>query len=75
MVHRLYTMDYGSRRSGSKAADVDDEYHPLFFLDYICIVGRPLQPITRRNERFFDNVTVTFKDWQIHSQGLIQAAL
>ncbi|KFX85917.1 hypothetical protein V490_09324 [Pseudogymnoascus sp. VKM F-3557] len=64
MIHRLYTMDYGSRRSGSKAADVEDEYHPLFFLDYICIVGRPLQPITRRNERFFDNVTVTFKDWQ-----------
>ncbi|KFZ21029.1 hypothetical protein V502_02956, partial [Pseudogymnoascus sp. VKM F-4520 (FW-2644)] len=64
MVHQLYTMDYSSRRGGSKAADVDNKYHPLFFLDYICIVRQPLRPMTQRNERFFNNVTVTFKDWQ-----------
>jgi len=55
-------MDYGSRRAGSKAADIADEYHPLFFLDYISIVSRPLKAITRASERFFDNVTVTFKN-------------
>lgn len=69
MLHRLYTMDYGSRRSGSKAADVTDEYHPLFFLDYISIIGLPLRPLTRANDRFFDNVTVTFKDWQMPYPG------
>lgn len=57
-------MDYGSRRSGSKSADIGDEYHPLFFLDYLSIIGRPLRPLTRFNDRFFDNVTVSFKNWQ-----------
>ena len=61
-LHRLYTLDYGSRQAGSKAADATDEYHPLFFLDYISIIGRPLRPITRVSERFFDNVTITLKD-------------
>ncbi|KFY85516.1 hypothetical protein V498_07706, partial [Pseudogymnoascus sp. VKM F-4517 (FW-2822)] len=35
MLHRLHTLDYGSRRAGSKAASESDKYHPLFFLDYI----------------------------------------
>lgn len=61
MLHQLHTIDYGSRRGGSKAADAEDEYHPAFYLDYISIV-RPLQPLTRPNERFFDNITVTFQD-------------
>ena len=65
MLHRLYTVDYGSRRAGSKAADIADEYHPLFYLDYISIVGRPLQPITQTSERFFDNVTISFKNWDM----------
>jgi hypothetical protein len=58
-----------------RAADADDEYHPLFFLDYICIVGRPLRSITRTNECFFDNVTVTFKDWQQAYTAKIQYKL
>jgi hypothetical protein len=68
-------MDYGSRRSGSKAADALDEYHPLFYLDYISIIGRPLRPLTRANDRFFDNVTVTFKDWQVPYPGKHQSKL
>ena len=75
MLHRLHTMDYGSRRSGSKAAGITDEYHPLFFLDYISIVGLPLRPLTRANDRFFDNVTVTFKDWQMPYPGKHQSKL
>jgi hypothetical protein len=75
MLHRLHTMDYGSRRAGSKAADIADEYHPLFFLDYISIVGRPLKAITRASERFFDNVTVTFKDWNMPYTGKHQYKL
>jgi hypothetical protein len=69
MFHRLHTIDYGSRQAGSKAADLMDEFHPLFFLDYICIVGRPLRPLTRANGRFFDNVTITFKNWHMSYPG------
>ncbi|KFZ16906.1 hypothetical protein V502_04835 [Pseudogymnoascus sp. VKM F-4520 (FW-2644)] len=29
------------------------------------IMGRPLKPITRASDRFFDNVTVTLKDWHL----------
>lgn len=65
VLHRLHTIDYGSRRAGLKAAKDSGEYHPLFFLDYICIVGRPLKAITRASDRFFDNVTVTLKDWHL----------
>jgi hypothetical protein len=75
MLHRLYTIDYGSCHAGSKAANDKDEYHPLFYLDYISIVGRPLKAITRASERFFDNVTVTFKDWQMPYTGKHQYKL
>ena len=75
MLHRLHTIDYGSRRAGSKAAAVTNEYHPLFYLDYISVVGRPLKAITRTNERFFDSVTVTFKDWQTPYTGIHQYKL
>ena len=64
MLHRLHTIDYGSARAGSKPAVVADEYHPIFFLDYISIVGRPLMPITQSSDRFFDNVTITFQHWR-----------
>jgi hypothetical protein len=63
LLHRLHTIDYGSRQAGSSAADPNDQYIPIFYLDYISIVGLPLRPITRANGRFFDNVVVTFKDW------------
>ena len=42
MLHRQYTLDYGSRRAESKEADIADEYHPLFYLNYISIVSRLL---------------------------------
>jgi hypothetical protein len=60
MLYRFYTIDYRSRRAGSKAADIADKYYLLFFLDYISIVSRPLKAITRASEHFFDNMTVTF---------------
>jgi hypothetical protein len=56
-------MDYGSRKAGSKAAPVGDEYIPMFYLDLCIIIGQPLKPITQPTERFFDNITVTFRDW------------
>ncbi|HEY2296077.1 MAG TPA: hypothetical protein VGM86_35710 [Thermoanaerobaculia bacterium] len=65
MLHRLHTIDYGSRKAGSSAADNTEKYHPRFFLDYLSIVGLPLKPITRANGDFFDNVTITFKDWHV----------
>jgi len=65
LLHRLYTIDYGSRQAGSAAASAEDLYFPVFFLDFIGIVGKPLMPLTRPNGRFFDNVTITFKDWHV----------
>jgi hypothetical protein len=63
MLQRQYTMDYGSKKAGSKAAPVNDEYIPVFYLDLLIIIGQPMKPITRPTDRFFDNVNVTFKDW------------
>lgn len=64
MLQQRYTIDYGSRKVGSRPTHADDEYHPLFFLDMIIIVGRPLKAITQSNDRFFDNVTISFRNWR-----------
>lgn len=64
MLHRLYTIDCGSTRAGSKPAALEDEYHPVFFLDYTSTIVRPLIPITRTSDRFFDNVTISFQHWR-----------
>lgn len=56
-------MDYGARKAGSKPASYQDGYFPMFFLDMISIIGRPLQPITNRSG-FFDNVTFSLQHWQ-----------
>jgi hypothetical protein len=69
MLHQRYTIDYGSRKTGSRPAGSQDEYHPLFFLDMLIIVGRPLHPISQINERFFDNVTISFKNWRASYQA------
>lgn len=75
MLQRLYTMDYGSRKAGSRPPSPMDKFHRGFFLDYIVFVGRPLHVITRPSDRFFDNVTVSFKHWRApysakHGDGL-----
>ena len=64
MLQRRYTIDYGSKKAGSRAAAFDDEYIPSFFLDLLIIVGRPLRPITQPSSRFFDNMTISFKNWR-----------
>ena len=68
-------MDYGSRKEGIHAASKDDEYHPLFFLDMIILVGHPMQAIIWVNDQFFNNVTITFRNWHLsysykHIHGL-----
>ena len=64
MLQRRYTIDYGSRKAGSRAAAAEDEYIPSFFLDLLIIVGRPLRPITQLSSAFFDNMTISFKNWR-----------
>jgi hypothetical protein len=76
MLQRRYTIDYGSRKAGSRAAAVEDEYIPSFFLDLLIIVGRPLRPISQPSSRFFDNMTISFKNWRArysykHVHGLL----
>ena len=62
VLHRLYTIDYGSRQAGSSAPDATDRYCPVFFLDFLGIVGLPLKAITRVNCRLFNHDIITFKD-------------
>jgi hypothetical protein len=64
MLQRRYTIDYGSRKAGSRVAAPDDEYIPSFFLDLLIIIGRPLRPITQPSGRFFDNMTISFRNWR-----------
>lgn len=64
MLQTQYTMDYGSIKAESKAASVNDRYFPIFYLDLLVITGRSLKAITSRTERFFDNITFTFKHWR-----------
>ncbi|KAG7402837.1 hypothetical protein Forpe1208_v016711 [Fusarium oxysporum f. sp. rapae] len=68
MFQRRYTIDYGRKTSGSRAANPEDRYYPIFHLDMIGIVGRPLRPITRRSG-FFDNVTFTLRYWSSSYAG------
>jgi hypothetical protein len=64
MLQQRYTTDYGSQKEGCRPCGRHDKLHPLFFLDMIIIVGRPLLPITKPSARFFDNVTISFKHWR-----------
>ncbi|KAF2463862.1 uncharacterized protein BDR25DRAFT_204556, partial [Lindgomyces ingoldianus] len=64
MLQTLYTINYRSKKAGLKAAAVDNEYLPAFFLDLLIVIGRPLRPITRPTDRFFDNITISFKNWR-----------
>lgn len=64
MLQKRYTIDYGSRKAGSRAAAPEDEYIPSFFLDLLIIIGRPLKPITQPSSRFFDNMTISFRNWR-----------
>jgi hypothetical protein len=64
MMQTLYTMDYSRKAAGSRPAAVDDCYHPTFSLDMLAFIGRPLKPITKRSDQFFDNITVTFRNWR-----------
>jgi hypothetical protein len=64
MLQRRYTLDFGSRKAGSRAAALEDEYICSFFLDLLIIIGRPLKPITQLSSRFFDNITISFKNWR-----------
>lgn len=39
MLQQRYTIDYGSRKAGSRPTLSTDEHHSLFFLDMIIVVG------------------------------------
>jgi hypothetical protein len=63
MLQVKHTIDFGSKRSGGRAAKPTDNFYPQFFLDFLSIVGKPGRPISRRDGALFDNVTVTFQRW------------
>ncbi|OCK86701.1 uncharacterized protein K441DRAFT_598126, partial [Cenococcum geophilum 1.58] len=64
ILQQLYTINYGSKKVGLKAAAVDDKYYRAFYLNLLIIISRPLRPITQSNGRFFNNITITFKNWR-----------
>lgn len=75
MFQRRYTIDYGSRKSGSRPAGGQLHYYPVFHLDMLSIVGHPLLPITHRSG-FFDNVTFSLRYWQAgYSSKHVSASL
>jgi len=71
MIHRRYTLDYGSKKVQSKPASLVDDFIPTFFLDYISIIGRPRMPITRANRQVLNNfpMAVTFARWSAPYSG------
>ncbi|PVH90420.1 hypothetical protein DM02DRAFT_509229, partial [Periconia macrospinosa] len=64
MLQKQYTINYRSKKAGSQAAAPDDKYIPSFFLDLLIIIGRPLKPITQPSSQFFNNITISFKNWR-----------
>lgn len=75
ILQRSYTLNYGSKREGSSTAGTEDQYFPVFRLDFISIIGQPLRPICR-DSHFFDNITISFRQWQAsysakHVEGII----
>ncbi|KAI3571220.1 hypothetical protein IWW34DRAFT_898931 [Fusarium oxysporum f. sp. albedinis] len=82
-VHGVYSkrlngpsvvLDYRSKKAGSKPASEDDDYYPVFRLDFVSIVGLPRRPICR-SSHFFDNITISFRHWSApyvakHAQGI-----
>lgn len=74
MLQRRYTIDYGSKRAGSRPASVEDEYYSTFYLDLLIIIGKPLRPLSQ-SSTFFDNITISFRNWGApysakHTHGL-----
>lgn len=55
-------MDYGTRELGSRPARETDGYYPVFHLDMVSVIGKPLHAITSRSG-FFDSVTFTLQHW------------
>lgn len=65
MLQERYSIDYGSYSAGGRETRSTDEYVLDFFLDMITIIGRPMKPLTLSSGTdFFDNVTMTFKNWR-----------
>ncbi|KAH7173114.1 hypothetical protein DER46DRAFT_657782 [Fusarium sp. MPI-SDFR-AT-0072] len=62
LLQRRVVLDYGSKKTGLKPASEDDDYYPVFRLDFVSIVGLPRRPICRPSH-FFDNITISFCHW------------
>ncbi|EGU76685.1 hypothetical protein FOXB_12805 [Fusarium oxysporum f. sp. conglutinans Fo5176] len=74
LLQRRVVLDYGSKKTGSKPASEEDDYYPVFRLDFVSVVGLPRRPICR-SSHFFDNITISFRQWNAtysakHVQGI-----
>jgi hypothetical protein len=62
MLQRQYTLNFGSRKVGSRAAALNNKYICTFFLNLLIIIRQPLKPITQLSSQFFNNITISFKN-------------
>ncbi|KAF5266247.1 hypothetical protein FOXYS1_2915 [Fusarium oxysporum] len=74
LLQRRVVLDYGSKKTRLKPVSEDDDYYPVFRLDFVSIVGLPRRPICRPSH-FFDNITISFRHWSApyvakHAQGI-----
>ncbi|KAJ4051379.1 hypothetical protein NW761_014629 [Fusarium oxysporum] len=60
LLQRRVILDYRSKKTGSKPASEEDNYYPVFRLDFVSVVGLPCRPICR-SSHFFDNITISFR--------------
>jgi hypothetical protein len=63
MIQEPKTIDFGAQDGKARATRERDVFVPLFYLDFISIIGKPMQPIMKADAPFFDNITVSFAQW------------
>ncbi|KAG6094934.1 hypothetical protein E4U14_008369 [Claviceps sp. LM454 group G7] len=63
MLQEKKTIDFGSSKSGGRSVDPSDKLFTEFYVDFISIIGRPLQAVTKLDCPLLDTVTMTFSNW------------
>src|SRR2546430_2227775 len=65
LLHTPYHLDYGSRNGelGSNVNLNDPNLETVFYLDYLHIVGKPLQPLTSPDAPSSARLSVSFQHW------------
>ncbi|KAG5949606.1 hypothetical protein E4U58_001944, partial [Claviceps cyperi] len=63
MLQEKNTINFGSSKSGCRSVSSSDKIYTEFYVDFISIIGRPLQAITKLDCILLDTVTMSFSNW------------